>query len=94
MKKTRRFCGRMVRIKAANENEKTGQSRTKSNKKDMKKSVGTVRPKPTNDSKKVVDEKERQNPDNYCGHCNGFYYDDNSNDDDWMNCHVVPRVVA
>jgi hypothetical protein len=23
--------------------------------------------------------------DNYCSHCNRFYYDDNSDDQDWMN---------
>lgn len=37
--------------------------------------------------KQTDEERERiANPDNYCSHCNGFYYDEDSDDEDWMNC--------
>lgn len=31
-------------------------------------------------------DNRRTNQDNYCGHCQGYYYDDTSDDEDWMNC--------
>jgi len=28
---------------------------------------------------------------NYCAHCNGYYFDDQSDDEDWMNCIKCKR---
>jgi len=33
-----------------------------------------------------LDDERKKNSENYCSHCQGYYFDDESDDEDWMNC--------
>lgn len=39
----------------------------------------------------ALDAERRANTDNYCGYCDGYYYDDSPDDDQWMNCDTCHK---
>jgi len=43
--------------------------------------------KPKSVTENNTTDAEKANKDNYCGYCQGYYYDECSDDEDWINCN-------